>query len=85
MPFFAYKGRNSRGELMHGVLEGLDAGAIADQLFGTGVTPVEIVATRRGPADVAAGGGMQATGIACARRKSRRWTCSSSAARCTPC
>ncbi|MGX4640242.1 type II secretion system F family protein [Massilia sp. SYSU DXS3249] len=47
MPFFAYKGRNARGELMQGVLEALDAGAVADQLFGTGVTPVEIVATRR--------------------------------------
>ncbi|MFC5510199.1 type II secretion system F family protein [Massilia jejuensis] len=47
MPFFAYKGRNARGELMQGVLEGLDAGAVADQLFGTGVTPVEILPTRR--------------------------------------
>ena len=47
MPFFAYKGRNARGELMQGVLEGLDAGAVADQLFGTGVTPVEIVPTTR--------------------------------------
>ena len=47
MPFFAYKGRNSRGELLQGVLEGVDAGAIADQLFSTGVTPVEIVTTTR--------------------------------------
>jgi MSHA biogenesis protein MshG len=47
MPFFAYKGRNARGELMQGVLEALDAGAVADQLFGTGVTPVEIVVTRK--------------------------------------
>ena len=47
MPFFAYKGRNSRGELMQGVLEGADSGAVADQLFGTGVTPVEITATTR--------------------------------------
>ena len=47
MPFFAYKGRNARGELMQGVLEGLDAGAVADQLFGTGVTPVEILPTTR--------------------------------------
>jgi MSHA biogenesis protein MshG len=39
VPFFAYKGRNSRGELMQG--------AVADQLFGTGVTPVEITATSR--------------------------------------
>ena len=42
MPFFAYKGRNARGELMQGVLEGADSGAVADQLFGTGVTPIEI-------------------------------------------
>jgi MSHA biogenesis protein MshG len=47
MPFFAYKGRNARGELMQGVLEGADSGAVADQLFGTGVTPLEITATTR--------------------------------------
>jgi MSHA biogenesis protein MshG len=47
VPFFAYKGRDARGELMQGVLEGLDAGAVADQLFGTGVTPIEITPTRR--------------------------------------
>jgi MSHA biogenesis protein MshG len=56
MPYFAYKGRNARGELMQGVLEGLDAGAVADQLFGTGVTPVEIVATRRTSAGAGSGG-----------------------------
>ena len=47
MPFFAYKGRNARGELMQGVLEGADSGAVADQLFGTGVTPLEITPTTR--------------------------------------
>jgi MSHA biogenesis protein MshG len=47
MPFFAYKGRNARGEMMQGVLEGADSGAVADQLFGTGVTPLEIVPTTR--------------------------------------
>ena len=47
MPFFAYKGRNARGELMQGVLEGADSGAVADQLFGTGVTPIEIAVTTR--------------------------------------
>lgn len=47
MPFFAYKGRNARGELMQGVLEAADSGAVADQLFGTGVTPVEITQTRQ--------------------------------------
>lgn len=47
MPFYAYRGRNARGELMQGVLEGVDSGAIADQLFGTGVTPLEITPTTR--------------------------------------
>ncbi|WP_075796056.1 type II secretion system F family protein [Massilia putida] len=47
MPFFAYKGRNARGELMQGVLEGADSGVVADQLFGTGVTPLEITPTTR--------------------------------------
>jgi MSHA biogenesis protein MshG len=47
MPFYAYKGRNARGELTQGVLEGVDSGAVADQLFGTGVTPLDIVATTR--------------------------------------
>jgi MSHA biogenesis protein MshG len=53
MPFFAYKGRNARGELMQGVLEGADSGAVADQLFGTGVTPIEITPTRRKASGVA--------------------------------
>ena len=47
MPFFAYKGRNARGELMQGVLEGVDSSAVADQLFGTGVTPIEISVTTK--------------------------------------
>lgn len=47
MPFFAYKGRNGRGELMQGVLEAADSGAVADQLFNTGVTPIEIVVTTK--------------------------------------
>lgn len=51
MPYFAYRGRNARGELMQGVLEGADSGAVADQLFGTGVTPIDIRETRQaGPA-----------------------------------
>ncbi|MES2325328.1 MAG: type II secretion system F family protein [Pseudomonadota bacterium] len=47
MPFYAYKGRNAKGELMQGVLEGADPGAVADQLFGTGVTPLDIAPTTR--------------------------------------
>lgn len=42
MPFFAYKGRNGRGEAVQGVLEGADSGAVAGQLFGIGVVPTEI-------------------------------------------
>ena len=45
MPHFAYKGRDSRGQLVEGVLEGADSGAVAGQLFGSGVTPLEINAT----------------------------------------
>ncbi len=51
MPFFAYKARNARGELMQGVLESADSNAVADQLFSTGVTPVEIVLTRKPAGD----------------------------------
>jgi MSHA biogenesis protein MshG len=47
MPFFAYKARSAGGDLLQGVLEGADSGAVADQLFGTGATPVEIVPTKR--------------------------------------
>ena len=57
MPFFAYKGRNARGELMQGVLEGADSGAVADQLFGTGVTPLDITPTTRKATTPANGGG----------------------------
>jgi len=42
MPHFAYKGRDSRGQLVEGVLEGADSGAVAGQLFGSGVTPLDI-------------------------------------------
>lgn len=42
MPFFAYKGRDGRGQAVQGVLEGADSGAVAGQLFSVGVTPLEI-------------------------------------------
>jgi MSHA biogenesis protein MshG len=42
MPQFAYQGRNARGELVKGILEGPTSSAVADQLFSTGVTPVHI-------------------------------------------
>ena len=42
MPYFAYKGRNARGELVTGVIEDRDSGAVADQLVNTGIAPVDI-------------------------------------------
>jgi MSHA biogenesis protein MshG len=51
MATFAYRGRGSRGELVTGKLEGVDAGAIADQLLNTGITPVDIRAAAASAAD----------------------------------
>ncbi|MBB3219656.1 type II secretion system F family protein [Pseudoduganella umbonata] len=56
MPYFAYKARDTRGELMQGVLEAVDSAAVADQLMGSGATPVEIAPTRA----PAKGGGQSA-------------------------
>lgn len=47
MAFFAYKARNARGELVEGVLESADSSGVADQLFNTGVTPVDIVLSNK--------------------------------------
>ena len=47
MAHFSYRGRNAAGDLVQGVLEGADTGAVASQLFGSGITPVEIGAARR--------------------------------------
>jgi MSHA biogenesis protein MshG len=46
MGVFAYKGRNGRGDLVEGTLDGEDSGVIANQLMNTGITPVEITQTR---------------------------------------
>lgn len=50
MAKFAYRGRRRDGEKVTGVLEGATAGAVADLLFGQGITPVEIT-------EAAGGGG----------------------------
>ena len=42
MPAFTYRGRNGAGEVVNGVLEGATAASVADLLFGSGVTPLEI-------------------------------------------
>ncbi|MEK7361515.1 MAG: hypothetical protein AAB133_05490 [Pseudomonadota bacterium] len=45
MPYFAYQGRNARGELVKGVLEEADSGAVADQLVNIGISPIDIAPT----------------------------------------
>lgn len=47
MAYFAYKGRNTRGEMLQGVLEGADSSAVASQLFTTGITPIEITEAKK--------------------------------------
>ena len=46
MPFYAYKGRNARGELVTGVMEEGDTAAVADQLINTGISPIDIALTK---------------------------------------
>ena len=60
MPYFSYKARNAAGELLQGILEGADSGAIADQLFGSGATPIEISPSRKGPSAQDGGAGLLA-------------------------
>jgi len=57
MPYFSYKARNAAGEMLQGILEGADSGAVADQLFGSGATPIEISPSRKGPAAKGEGAG----------------------------
>lgn len=46
MAVFAYKGRNSRGDLVEGTLDGDDSGVIADQLVNIGVIPIDVTPFR---------------------------------------
>jgi MSHA biogenesis protein MshG len=43
---FQYRGRNLRGEVVKGRVEGTSAEAVATQLFNSGVTPIDIGAAR---------------------------------------
>ncbi|MBL8414151.1 MAG: type II secretion system F family protein [Propionivibrio sp.] len=54
MPTFAYKGRNTGGQLIEGVLEGASPGAIVDLLRGQGLTPVDIKEAKAGTSASAA-------------------------------
>jgi MSHA biogenesis protein MshG len=59
VPQFAYQGRNARGELVKGVLEGASSSAVADQLFNTGITPVHIDEAPAAAAAAPSGGILQ--------------------------
>jgi MSHA biogenesis protein MshG len=61
MPNFAYRGRDGAGKIVQGVLEGASAGAVADTLFGTGVTPMEIKPTGAAAPKSGGGGGGSAS------------------------
>ena len=50
MPSYAYKGRDSGGKLVEGVVDGADSGAVVDFLRGQGVTPVAITPVQSGAA-----------------------------------
>ncbi len=46
MAVFSYQGRNAQGDKVSGTLEGEESGAIAEQLFKLGISPLEIKAAR---------------------------------------
>ncbi len=73
MAAFAYKGRNARGELVEGVLEGDDSGAIADQLMSTSITPIEIKAARGAKAHAAKTSGENVGGVSLPEAIRRRF------------
>ena len=52
MPSFSYKGRSRSGQMVDGVAEGASAAAVAEQLSGQGITPLDIT-----PAKGGSGGG----------------------------
>ena len=56
MPQFSYRGRSQSGQEVSGALEGATAAAVADTLFGQGVTPLEIKPAPVAKADKAAAG-----------------------------
>ncbi|KAF0163011.1 MAG: MSHA bioproteinis protein MshG [Rhodocyclaceae bacterium] len=66
MPNFAYRGRNGAGEIVRGIMEGATAAAVADLLFGSGVTPMEIKPTTASSDKAGRGAGV---GIALFKQK----------------
>jgi len=57
VPRFAYTGRDERGQLVQGEIEGANSNVVAGELFSQGVTPIEITA---GDMPAQAGQGLEA-------------------------
>ena len=49
MPNFSYQGRNAGGDMVRGVQEGVSASAVAEQLSGQGITPLDITQAQGAP------------------------------------
>ena len=58
MPSFSYRGRDSGGEVVQGVADGATASAVAEQLFGKGITPLDIEPAGRETGESAPGSGL---------------------------
>jgi len=59
MPVFTYTGRNASGQRVEGRMESVNSNAVADQLFGSGVVPIDILPVGGG-SDAGIGGTIRA-------------------------
>ena len=46
MAFYAWRGRNARGEAVQGQLDAMTENGVADQLMAMGVSPIDIRVVR---------------------------------------
>ena len=58
MPLFSYSGRSASGELVRGIIESADSGAVAAQLAATGIIPVDIDMAAASASKTGAGPGL---------------------------
>jgi MSHA biogenesis protein MshG len=58
VPNFSYRGRNTGGHVVQGVADGATAAAVAEQLSGQGITPLDIVPAGKQPSSSGPGPGL---------------------------
>ena len=68
MPYFAYTGRSSSGDLVRGVGEGANSNAVADQLSAAGIIPLDITPSVSARTEAGAGAGVQGAALLLRRR-----------------